>query len=167
MIYCSALGNPAPQFKWSRKDGRRLDWRLSQLANGSRGIYIQPENGSRGRFIQSTNESRGRFIESTNESRRIFIQLANGSLKVEPIWREDSGSYTCTIKQSRGSDSVSEKSQSITVRVIGKMKKDKNNKKTKTKQSQKSSAKGINALFLCVALNVGNAAACQKKGKEM
>ena len=101
MINCSALGNPAPQFKWSRRDGQRLDWRFSQLANGSRGINIQSANGSRGRFIQ----------------------LANGSLKVEPIRREDSGSYTCTIKESRGSDSVSEKSQSTTVKVIGKMSK--------------------------------------------
>ena len=90
MINCSALGNPAPQFKWSRRDGRRLDWRFPQSANGSRGR---------------------------------FIQLANGSLKVEPIRREDGGSYTCTIKQSRGSDSVSEKYQSITVKVIGKMSK--------------------------------------------
>ncbi|XP_015769364.1 PREDICTED: hemicentin-2-like [Acropora digitifera] len=86
MINCSALGNPAPQFKWNRRDGRRLDWRFPQSANGSRGR---------------------------------FIQLANGSLKVEPIRREDGGSYTCTIKQSRGSDSVSEKYQSITVKVIG------------------------------------------------
>ena len=80
MIYCSARGNPAPLFKWSRKDGRSLqDLR--------------------------------------------FSHLANGSLKVEPIQREDSGSYTCTIKQTRGSDSISEKSQSIIVWVIGKMRK--------------------------------------------
>ena len=80
MIYCSARGNPAPQFKWSRKDGRSLQ-------------------GLR------------------------FSQLANGSLKVEPIRREDSGSYTCTIIQTRGSDSQSEKSQSINVLVTGKIRK--------------------------------------------
>ncbi|XP_044180575.1 fibroblast growth factor receptor 3-like isoform X2 [Acropora millepora] len=75
IIHCSALGNPAPQFKWSRQDGRSLqDWR--------------------------------------------FIQLANGSLKVKPVRREDNGAYICTIKQSRGSDSTSEKSQSIIVRVM-------------------------------------------------
>ena len=80
MIHCSALGNPAPLFKWSRQDGRDL------------------QDGR-------------------------FIQLANGSLKVEPIRREDTGSYICIIKQSRGTDSISEKSQSIIVTVIGKKRK--------------------------------------------
>ncbi|XP_044165708.1 hemicentin-1-like [Acropora millepora] len=75
IIPCRALGNPAPQFKWSRKDGRTLQsWR--------------------------------------------FSQLANGSLRVTSIGREDNGTYICTIKQSRGSDSISEKSQSIIVWVI-------------------------------------------------
>ena len=46
--------------------------------------------------------------------------MANGSLKVKPILREDGGSYICTIRQSRGSDSISEKSQPIIVRVKGK-----------------------------------------------
>ena len=79
-IPCIALGNPAPQFKWSRKDGRSLpDWR--------------------------------------------FSQLPSGSLRVRSIRREDNGTYICTIKQSRGFDSTSEKSQSIIVRVIGKMRK--------------------------------------------
>ena len=80
IIHCSALGNPAPQFKWSRQDGRNL------------------QDGR-------------------------FIQLANGSLKVKPVLREDDGTYICTIRQSRGSDSEDEKPQSITVRVIGKMRK--------------------------------------------
>ena len=78
IIHCSALGNPAPQFQWSRQDGRRL---------------------------------------------LGFIQLTNGSLKVESIRRDDNGTYICTIKQSRGFDSISEKSQSIVVSVIGKMRK--------------------------------------------
>ena len=81
IIHCSALGNPAPQFKWSKQDGRSL------------------QDGR-------------------------FIQLANGSLKVQPIQREDNGTYICTIKQTRGLDSTSEKSQRIIVRVIGKMRKD-------------------------------------------
>ena len=80
IIYCSAVGNPAPQFKWSRKDGRSL-------------------------------------------SDARFNPLTNGSLAVEPIRRGDNGTYICTIKQSRGSESTSEKSQSIIVRVIGKMRK--------------------------------------------
>ena len=79
-IHCSALGNPSPQFKWSRKDGRGL-------------------------------------------LDRRFSQLPSGSLRVRSIRREDSGSYICTIKQSRGFDSTSEKSQSIIVRVIGKKRK--------------------------------------------
>ena len=80
IIHCSALGNPAPQFKWI-KNNRRIsqNWK--------------------------------------------FTQLANGSLAVKIIGKYDSGTYTCTIKQSRGSDSVSEKSQSINVTVIGKMRK--------------------------------------------
>ncbi|XP_044169409.1 tyrosine-protein kinase-like otk [Acropora millepora] len=78
IIHCSALGNPAPQFQWSRQDGRSL---------------------------------------------LGFIQLTNGSLKVESIRRDDNGTYICTIKQSRGFDSISEKSQSIIVSVIGKMRK--------------------------------------------
>ena len=80
MINCSALGNPAPQFKWNRKDGRSLQGRR-------------------------------------------FSQSARGALTVRPILREDSGMYICTIKQSRGFDSTSEKSQSIIVRVIGKKRK--------------------------------------------
>ena len=74
------MGNPAPQFKWGRQDGRNL------------------QDGR-------------------------FIQLANGSLKVKPVLREDDGTYICTIRQSRGSDSEHEKPQSITVRVIGKIRK--------------------------------------------
>ena len=54
---------------------------------------------------------------------RRFIQLANGSLEVRSIQREDKGTFICTIKQSRGSESTSEKSQSIIVGVIGKMRK--------------------------------------------
>ncbi|XP_067025669.1 hemicentin-1-like [Acropora muricata] len=75
IIQCSAMGNPAPQFKWSRKDGRSIQ-------------------GER------------------------FIQMTNGSLKVEKMQRNDTGSYTCTMKQSRGTESTSEKSQNINVRVI-------------------------------------------------
>ena len=78
-MQCSASGNPAPQFKWSKNDRR--------LQNGR------------------------------------FIQLANGSLMVKSIQREDKGIYTCTIHQSRGSESTSEKSRSINVKVRGKMRK--------------------------------------------
>ena len=79
IILCSAVGNPAPHFKWSKEDGR--------LENGR------------------------------------FTPLANGSLMVKSIQREDKGIYICTIHQSRGFESTSEKSRSINVKVIGKMKK--------------------------------------------
>ena len=81
IIHCSALGNPAPMFKWSRKDGQSL------------------------RFSQSP----------------------SGSLTVSSIRREDHETYICTIKQSRGFDSTSEKSQSIIVRVLGKKRKKRSN----------------------------------------
>ena len=42
---------------------------------------------------------------------------------IKSIQAEDKGTYICTIKQPRGSESSSEKSQSISVMVIGKMKK--------------------------------------------
>ena len=80
IIHCSAVGNPIPQFKWSRQDGRSLqDVR--------------------------------------------FIQLANGSLMMKSVEAEDKGTYTCTIKQPRGSEPSCEKSQSINVKVFGKMRK--------------------------------------------
>ena len=79
VIHCSALGNPTPQFKWSRKDGQSV--------------------------------------------RREFFQWFSGSLRVRSIRREDNGTYICTIKQTRGFDSTSEKSQSIIVRVLGKKRK--------------------------------------------
>ena len=80
IIYCSALGNPTPQFKWSRQDGRSL------------------QDGR-------------------------FIQLANGNLMMKSVQAEDKGTYTCAIKQPRGSEPSSEKSQSINVTVLGKMRK--------------------------------------------
>ena len=78
IISCSAMGNPAPQFSWSRRDGRSL------------------EDGR-------------------------FILLANGSLLVKSIQAEDRGTYKCTIKQSRGSKSIMARSQSIEVKVKGKI----------------------------------------------
>ena len=40
---------------------------------------------------------------------------------MKSIQREDKGIYICTIHQSRGFESTSEKSRSINVKVIGKM----------------------------------------------
>ena len=52
-----------------------------------------------------------------------FIQLANGSLMMKSIQAEDKGTYICAIKQPRGSEPSNEKSQSINVMVMGKMRK--------------------------------------------
>ena len=52
-----------------------------------------------------------------------FIQLANGSLMIKSVQAEDKGTYFCAIKQPRGSEPSSEKSQSINVLVMGKMRK--------------------------------------------
>ncbi|KAK2571146.1 Thrombospondin-2, partial [Acropora cervicornis] len=49
---------------------------------------------------------------------RRFIQLANGSLMMKSIQAEDKGTYICAIKQPRGSEPSSEKSQSINVMNI-------------------------------------------------
>ena len=40
---------------------------------------------------------------------------------MKPIQAEDKGTYICTIKQPRGSESSSEKFQSINVMVMGKI----------------------------------------------
>ena len=52
-----------------------------------------------------------------------YIQLANGSLMMKSIQAEDNGTYICTIKQPRGSEPCSEKSQIINVMVVGKIRK--------------------------------------------
>ena len=52
-----------------------------------------------------------------------FIQLANGSLMMNSVQAEDKGTYICAIKQPRGSEPSNEKSQSINVMVMGKMRK--------------------------------------------
>ena len=47
-----------------------------------------------------------------------FIQLANGSLMMKSVKAEDKGTYVCAIKQPRGSEPSSEKSQSINLDVL-------------------------------------------------
>lgn len=49
--------------------------------------------------------------------------MANGSLMVKSIQKEDKGIFICTIEQSRGTESTSDKSRNINVSVIGKMRK--------------------------------------------
>ena len=47
-----------------------------------------------------------------------FTQLSNGSLYVNPVLSQDNGTYTCTFKQSKGSERVTTKEQAINVVVL-------------------------------------------------
>jgi len=47
-----------------------------------------------------------------------FTQLFNGSLIINPVLSRDNGTYTCTFKQSKGSERVTTKEQTINVFVI-------------------------------------------------
>ena len=44
-----------------------------------------------------------------------FRQLLNGSLYVNPVHRQDEGTYICTFKQSKGSKRATIKNQTINV----------------------------------------------------
>ena len=48
-----------------------------------------------------------------------FTPLSNGSMRVYPVRPEDKGNYTCTIKQTRGKERITSKSQKIEVSVVG------------------------------------------------
>ena len=47
-----------------------------------------------------------------------FTQLSNGSLRINPVHRQDNGTYICTLRQSKGSKRVTTKDQTINVFVI-------------------------------------------------
>ena len=47
-----------------------------------------------------------------------FTQLSNGSLYVKPVYPQDDGTYICTFRQSKGSERVTTKEQTIKVSVI-------------------------------------------------
>ena len=47
-----------------------------------------------------------------------FTQLSNGSLRINPVHRQDNGTYICTFRQSKGSKRVTTKDQTINVFVI-------------------------------------------------
>ena len=49
-----------------------------------------------------------------------FIQLTNGSVYVNPVYPEDKGTYICTMKQNKGTDSLTRKDQTIKVFVLSK-----------------------------------------------
>jgi len=51
--------------------------------------------------------------------RERFTQLSNGSMLVYPVRAEDKGKYKCTIKQNRGAERITSKSQIIDVTVVG------------------------------------------------
>ena len=47
-----------------------------------------------------------------------FKKFPNGSLYVNPVHRQDRGTYICTLKQTRGSKRVTKKDQTINVAII-------------------------------------------------
>ena len=48
-----------------------------------------------------------------------FTQLSGGSLQIDRVRREDKGTYTCSMKQTKGSERITVYSQRINVSVIG------------------------------------------------
>ena len=50
--------------------------------------------------------------------RARFSAFSNGSLKVNPVHRQDKGKYTCTLKQTKGSNRVTIEKKIIDVSVI-------------------------------------------------
>ena len=47
-----------------------------------------------------------------------FIKLLNGSLYVNPVHRQDKGTYICTFKQTKGSKRTTIEKQAINVSII-------------------------------------------------
>ena len=47
-----------------------------------------------------------------------FRQLSNGSLHISLVQSGDTGTYICTMKQNKGSDSLTSKKQTIKVSVL-------------------------------------------------
>ena len=47
-----------------------------------------------------------------------FTQVSNGSLRISYVKPEDDGTFTCTMKQTKGPKRVTSKDKSIRVRVI-------------------------------------------------
>ena len=47
-----------------------------------------------------------------------FTQVSNGSLRIGFVKPEDNGTFTCTIKQTKGAQRVTSKDKDIRVKVI-------------------------------------------------
>ncbi|XP_068690919.1 peroxidasin homolog [Montipora foliosa] len=65
---------------------------------------------------------RPEFEWSKNDSLLLkedrFTQLSDGSLQIDKVRREDKGAYKCSIKQTKGSERITDYSQVINVSVI-------------------------------------------------
>ena len=48
-----------------------------------------------------------------------FTQVSDGSLLIDPVKPKDNGTFTCTMKQTKGAKRVTSKDKDILVRVIG------------------------------------------------
>ena len=78
IILCSAVGNPAPHFKWSKEDGRLENGRFIPLANGRLMVKsIQRED--KGTYYCKIDQSRG--SESTSEKSQKIEVIVIGKMR--------------------------------------------------------------------------------------
>ena len=74
ILNCSAEGNPAPRFTWTRADGKTLDKnRFNQLPNGSMHV-TQVQQIDEGEYICTIEKSKG-TKQTTSKLQRIAVSL--------------------------------------------------------------------------------------------
>ncbi|XP_044170699.1 neural cell adhesion molecule 1-like, partial [Acropora millepora] len=100
IIDCRALGNPVPNFYWSKEDGRLENRRFIPLANGSLMVKsIQRED--KGIYICTIHQARG--SESTSEKNQKIKVMVIVPPKVNlpelhhPVTEGDNVTLTCNI----------------------------------------------------------------------
>ena len=76
------------------------------------GIISCSANGKPNPQISWSKEG-GKSLDPTR-----FTQLSNGSLRIGFVKPEDDGTFTCTMKQTKGAKGVTSKDKNIRVRVI-------------------------------------------------
>ena len=79
LLNCSAEGNPAPRFTWTRKDGKPLDEnRFKQLPNGNMKVS-QAQQIDAGEYICSIEQSKG-TKQTTSKPQRIDVSVIGKTL---------------------------------------------------------------------------------------
>ena len=74
LLNCSAEGNPAPWFTWTRNDGKPLDEnRFTQLPNGNMKV-IQAQQLDAGEYICFIKQSKG-IKQTTSDSQSIDVSV--------------------------------------------------------------------------------------------